>query len=75
VRNLSFAKKALVQTQGWRANDGRDAMVRPDRRSVQRPALRPTDHRFVRELIHELQTELADLVIMMADRGINKLLE
>jgi len=34
-------------------------MVRPDRRSVQRTALRPTDHRFVRELVHELQAELA----------------
>src|SRR5712692_6287717 len=34
-------------------------MVRPDRRSVQRTALRPTDYRFVRELVHELQTELA----------------
>src|SRR2546426_11844492 len=38
---------------------GDDATVRPDRRSIQRTALRPTDHRFVRELVHELQTELA----------------
>src|SRR5216683_4145081 len=34
-------------------------MVRPDRRSVQRTPLRPTDYRFVRELVHKLQTELA----------------
>src|SRR5438552_11381629 len=34
-------------------------MVRPDRRSVQRMPLRPTDYRFVRELVHELQAELA----------------
>src|SRR6266700_2210088 len=46
-------------------------MVRPDRRSVQRTPLRPTDYRFVRELVHELQLSLRDLVIMMADRGIS----
>src|SRR5712692_4138666 len=34
-------------------------MVRPDRRSIQRTPLRPTDYRFVRELVHELQAELA----------------
>src|ERR1700719_4885423 len=37
----------------------RNATVRPDRRSIQRTALRPTDHRLVRELVHQLQTELA----------------
>src|SRR6266581_1077418 len=34
-------------------------MVRPDRRSVQRTPLRPADYRLVRELVHELQAELA----------------
>ena len=37
----------------------RNAIVQPDRRSVQRTALRSTDHHFVRELVHELQAELA----------------
>src|SRR5260370_40621160 len=50
--------RALVQTR-LRQGMMRDATVRPDRRSVQRTALRPTDHRFVRELVRELQTELA----------------
>src|ERR1700675_1453606 len=50
--------RALVQTRLHRAMM-RNAIVRPDRRSVQRTALRPTDHHLVRELVHELQTELA----------------
>ena len=37
----------------------RNAIVQPDGRSVQRTALRSTDHHFVRELVHELQAELA----------------
>jgi hypothetical protein len=37
----------------------RNAIVQPDRRSVQRTALRSTDHHFVRELVHEFQAELA----------------
>src|SRR5882762_9138421 len=37
----------------------RNAIVQPDRRSIKRTALRPTDHHFVRELVHELQAELA----------------
>src|ERR1700694_286388 len=50
--------RALVQTRLHRAMM-RNAIVRPDGSSVQRTALRPTDHHFVRELVHELQTELA----------------
>src|ERR1700675_2880604 len=50
--------RALVQTRLHRASM-RNAIVQPDRRSVQRAALRPTDHHFVRELVHELQAELA----------------
>src|ERR1700737_1416061 len=48
----------LVQTRLHRAMM-RNAIVQPDRRSVQRAALRSTDHHFVRELVHELQAQLA----------------
>src|SRR6266852_7566834 len=48
----------LVQTRLYRAMM-RNAIVQPDRRPVQRTALRSTDHYFVRELVHELQAEFA----------------
>src|ERR1700674_383878 len=57
-QRLIIGEMALVQTRLHRAMM-RNAIVQPDRRSVQRTALRPTDHHFVRELVHELQTELA----------------
>src|SRR5258708_39170147 len=37
----------------------RNAIVQPDRRSVQGTVLRSTDHHLVRELVHELQAEFA----------------
>jgi hypothetical protein len=51
--------QALVQTRGWRSMMKRCNSFVPIRRSVQRTPLRPTDYRFVRELVHELQAELA----------------
>src|SRR6202790_4371680 len=48
----------------------RNATVRPDRGSVQRTALRPTDHRLV-SWYTSFKLSLRDLVIMMADRGIS----
>src|ERR1700674_5304626 len=58
LRPLQVVWMALVQTRLHRVMM-RNAIVQPDRRSVQRTALRSTDHHFVRELVHELQAELA----------------